>query len=307
MTTTAYLSAPEYVLGEHRDEYLNAPVLAEKAMKLSLPLQPQVWGWGAFFRTERSVADLAADSARRTLDAAAVAPATVDGLIACTTAFPRDVESHAPYLGRLLTAAGLPAVSFAAGVTLNRCNNMLAALTMATALVRSGTLRTVLVVTADRVREEADRLESFALFSDGAASCVVADRPLGTPSFAVLDCAAEQNTAALVETEQIDSRLAAKVTARLCATAGVVPCEIAALLTANLVRPLLNMKERQAGMAVEQLRTANIERVGHCFAADPVLNLVDLVAARDTTVGAHYLLAASVPGARHGVLLRRTA
>jgi 3-oxoacyl-[acyl-carrier-protein] synthase-3 len=47
--------------------------------------------------------------------------------------------------------------------------------------------------------------------------------------------------------------------------------------------------------------------VGHCFAADPLINLVDRDAQGELRDGAHYLLAASVPGSRIGVLLRKHA
>lgn len=74
---------------------------------------------------------------------------------------------------------------------------------------------------------------------------------------------------------------------------------------ANLFLPLIMMKERQAGSAAGQLYTANITRVGHCFAADPLVNLVDQQRAGRIREDGHYVLAVSVPGSRVAVLLRR--
>ena len=48
----------------------------------------------------------------------------------------------------------------------------------------------------------------------------------------------------------------------------------------------------------------NTPRFGHCFAADPLINLVDRAARGAVEEGSAYLLAVSVPGARQGVLLR---
>ena len=81
--------------------------------------------------------------------------------------------------------------------------------------------------------------------------------------------------------------------------------DVAALLHANLFKPVLMMKERQAGFSADQLYLDNIPRLGHCFAADPLINLVDRAARGDIGPGGYGLLAASVPGSRIGALLRR--
>ncbi len=77
------------------------------------------------------------------------------------------------------------------------------------------------------------------------------------------------------------------------------------LAHANLYKPLVVMKERQAGFSPPQLYLANIERLGHCFAADPLINLVDRMALGHVRPGSYCLLASSVPGSRIGVLLEK--
>jgi 3-oxoacyl-[acyl-carrier-protein] synthase III len=67
------------------------------------------------------------------------------------------------------------------------------------------------------------------------------------------------------------------------------------------------LKERQAGFTLAQLRMGNVERIGHCFATDPLINLTDLVTSGEGEIHGLYLLASSVPGARHGVLLRKVS
>jgi 3-oxoacyl-[acyl-carrier-protein] synthase III len=64
------------------------------------------------------------------------------------------------------------------------------------------------------------------------------------------------------------------------------------------------MKERQAGFTAGQLYLDNITRLGHCFAADPLINLVDRAALGHIEAGSHCMLASSVPGSRIGVLLK---
>ena len=163
--------------------------------------------------------------------------------------------------------------------------------------------RTVLVVTADRVADERDRFEQFALFSDGAASCLIGAVAHGTPAFEVLGCASAQRNADLDWSHEISPALSQRVNEELAKATGVAGTDVAGLLHANLFLPLIGMKERQAGFTAAQLDTGNVTRLGHCFAADPLINLADRADRGDLVEGA-YLLAVSVPGARYGVLLR---
>lgn len=306
-TSPVLLSAPRYVLGEIEEPYTAVQDLAARVAQFAIPMAPESWGWGSFFRTEGTLVELAVASGNATLDASRAARDTVDGLIICTSSFPRSVDDHAGFLGSVLDGLGLTKVAFAAGVTLNRCNNLLAALHLARCLVSSGSHRLILVVAADRVIDEAARLEKFALFSDGAASCLVGAEEQGRDSFEVLTSASAQDPTVLGVRDEIDSRLAITVNDELERATGVSPEKVTALLPANLVRPLTTLKERQAGFAPAQLRLGNVERIGHCFANDPVINLADLVATGEGKIDGLYLLASSVPGARHGVLLRKVS
>ncbi|MET8114551.1 hypothetical protein [Streptomyces prasinus] len=78
--------------------------------------------------------------------------------------------------------ATLDAAAFT-GVTLNRCTNLLTGLRTAQALVAAGRHRGVLVVTTDRMTDEPQRMENFALFSDGAASALVSTETEGAGGY----------------------------------------------------------------------------------------------------------------------------
>ncbi len=215
----------------------------------------------------------------------------------------------------MLTGIGLGSIP-CYGQIMNRCVNMLAGLDVARALVASGRHRRILLITTDKVAEGADRMSQFALFSDGAASCVVAadagdagdagDAATATAGcYELLGCAIAQDTATLEWTSQISSDLAREVNSELLTAAGLKLSDVAALMHANLFKPLLVMKERQAGFSPEQLYLENIPRFGHCFAADPLISLVDRVALGHLPAGGYGMLASSVPGSRIGALLRR--
>ena len=179
----------------------------------------------------------------------------------------------------MLTGIGLGDIP-AYGVNLNRCVNLLAGLDVARALVASGRYRRVLVITTDKVADGADRMSQFALFSDGAASCVIATRAGGDWPLASSCWAARPRSRPreLEWTNQISADLAKAGQRRRCSPAGLKLGDVAALMHANLFKPLVVMKERQAGFSTDQLYLDNITRFGHCFAADPLINLVDRLA-----------------------------
>jgi 3-oxoacyl-[acyl-carrier-protein] synthase-3 len=301
---TAYLRGASYVLGEQEVGYADIRDLPELAAAFGLAPSPELWGWGTIRSTRRGLADLAAAAGRATLRAADVEPASVDALVLCSTRIPGRSDDHGSFMANVLTGIGLPDIPFY-GQGLNRCVNLLAGLDMASAFVLSGRYRGVLVITADAVAGGSAPMSQFALFSDGAASALVTADPGTADSYEVLGCATAQDTTMMESTSQISSDLARAVNDQLLGPPGLKTSDITALMHLNLFKPLLIMKERQAGFGSDQLYLDNISRLGHCFAADPLINLVDRAALGHFGEGHYCMLAASVPGSRIGVLLKK--
>ncbi|MFJ9691401.1 3-oxoacyl-ACP synthase [Kitasatospora sp. NPDC101183] len=300
------LQAPRYVLGEEELEHTEVECLAERAAELKMVPKAALWGWGSVRRTGRGLAELAIESGTATLRAAGVDPAEVDALILCSTRFPGGPRTHGRFVERILTGTGLERAAFL-GITLNRCTNLLVALDAAQALVAAGRHRRILVVTTDRIEDEKERMESFALFSDGAASCLVSAEAEANSGagYRIRSTASAQEAAALDWSHEISADLSREANWRLLAPLGLELDQVDGLLHANLFLPLVTMKERQAGFTARQLYTENITRFGHCFAADPLINLADQERAGLLRDGGHYLAAVSVPGSRVAVLLQR--
>jgi 3-oxoacyl-[acyl-carrier-protein] synthase-3 len=296
------LAGPHYVLGELAEDHATIPGLDRRLADLRILPKADFWGWGTIRRTERGVEALAVETATATLRAAGVHPAAVDALVLCSTRFPSDTNSHGRYVETIMTGIGLDGADFL-GVTLHRCANLLAGVRLADTLVAGGRHRRVLVVTADRVHDESVRMEKFALFSDGAASCLVTDAD-DTGGFELVSTAAAHNIRELDWSNEISADLARRVNDSLLKSRGLVVADVAGLLHANVFKPVVMLKEIQAGFTATQLFTGNISRVGHCFAADPLINLVDRAAAGALEAGRYYMLASSVPGSRIGALLR---
>ena len=304
MTGPVYLLGPAYVLGEHEVDHTAIENLDELARRFKLAPKADLWGWGTIRTTSRELEDLAIETGLDTLKTAGLDTASIDALVLCSNRIPGPAEGHGQFVADILTGIGLGDIP-AYGANLNRCVNLLAGIDLARALVASGRYRRILVITTDKVADGADRMSQFALFSDGAASCVIgADEPWPR-GFELIACATAQETATLEWTSQISADLAKDVNEQLLGAAGLKLGDVAALAHANLFTPLLVMKERQAGFSPDQLYLDNISRFGHCFAADPLINLVDRVGLGHLKAGSYCLLASSVPGSRIGALLRR--
>jgi 3-oxoacyl-[acyl-carrier-protein] synthase-3 len=306
---TVFVRGARYVLGEEEVDHADLEDMAELAARFRLAPKAELWGWGTIRVTHRELEDLAADTGRATLAAAGLDPAGIDAVVLCSNRIPGPAEGHGEFVRLMLTGIGLGDIP-CYGQNLNRCVNLLAGLDVARALVLSGRHHRVLLITTDRVAHGADRMSQFALFSDGSASCVVAADP-GEPAAAgcyeLLGCATAQDTATLEWTNEISSDLAREVNDRLLTAADMKIGDVAALMHNNLFKPLVVMKERQAGFSPAQLYLGNIPRIGHCFAADPLINLADREALGHVEAGGYCLLAASVPGSRIGALLLRVS
>jgi 3-oxoacyl-[acyl-carrier-protein] synthase III len=302
-----YLLGPAYVLGEQEVDHTAIENLGELARRFKLAPKADLWGWGTIRTTSRELEDLAAEAGAASLKAAGIDTALVDAVVLCSNRIPGPAEGHGQFVASVLTGIGLGDVP-AYGANLNRCVNLLAGIDLARALVVSGRYRRVLVITTDKVAEGADRMSQFALFSDGAAACVIAagggDHAGPASGYELLGCATAQETATLEWTNQISADLAKDVNEQLLGAAGLKLGDITALLHANLFTPLVAMKERQAGFSPDQLYLGNITRLGHCFAADPLINLVDREGLGHLRAGSYCLLASSVPGSRIGALLK---
>jgi 3-oxoacyl-[acyl-carrier-protein] synthase-3 len=310
---SVFVRGASYVLGEEEADYTSIPDLSELVSRFRLTQNAELWGWGSIRTTRSDLEDLAARTGLVTLRTAGIDASSVDALVLCSNRIPGPAEKHGGFVSRVLTGIGLGDIP-CYGQYLNRCANLLAGLDVSRALVTSGRYRQVLLITTDKVAAGAERMSQFALSSDGAASCVVTSEagevsPAGlstggTERYELLGCATAQQTADLDWDSEISSDLARQVNDRLLTPWGLKLDDIRLLAHANIFKPLIMMKERQAGFDTSQLYLDNIARIGHCFAADPLINLVDRTALGDIGAGSYCLLATSVPGSRAGALLR---
>jgi len=298
-----HLHGCHYLLGEDERRVTEIPGLAKWLARNQMIDDAGLWGWDRFRVTVRPTVELLAETARRSLADFGPGQPAVDAVILCATHFPSDVEGHADVVGRLLETLGLhQAIPY--GLTLNRCATLTSALGLAEALVRSGRHQAILVAAGDAIGEHDERLRPFAVFSDGAASCIVSARQGG--QFQLLGTAAAVDARMMKPNGEISADLARRANADLFARAEVDLRDIKCLAHNNLWKPIVVMKEQQAGFRRDQLNLDNIARIGHVFSCDPLINMIDLAASGSVASGELLALGSSVSGARFAALLRKS-
>jgi len=287
-----------YELGECESGYREAHRFEEKIAHYEMIDDAAAWGWGRFYRSARERTELAVASARHTLALAERTGGDMDAVILGAAEFPSSVDSHARYCRTVLGELGLTS-AFVIGVTLGRCNTMLSAVHLADRLVASQTYHSVLVVVSDMVADEEQRFQNFALFSDAAASCVVTSHP---GDLAIVATASALDLSALDAAGRFSGRLGRAAVDAIARQSGVAPETVSVVLPPNLFTPIVRMSEGQSGFRADQLYLKNIANRGHCFSADPLVNLVDLQRGNGTGPGERVLLTSGVPGSRVSIL-----
>ena len=205
------------MLGEIETDHREIEGLAERAAELKMVPQAKLLGLGL-----RPADQADPGGARRRERHRDPAPRGGGGVVggragALLDPVPRRAADARAVRGArvVLSGLGLDRAAYL-GVTLDdEFTNLLVALETARALVVAGRHRRVLVVTTDLIEDEAERMESFALFSDSAASCLVTaagGEPVDGPRYEILSTASTQETAALDWSHEISANLAPRPT-----------------------------------------------------------------------------------------------
>ncbi len=133
--------------------------------------------------TEAS-SDLALEAARQALQTAGLPASAVEAILLSTTSPDMAFPSTACHLQRKLGCGGVPAFDVSAS-----CSGFLYGLSMADAMIRSGQVKTCLVVAAEVKSRSLDpaAADTALLFGDGAGAVMVqAEREARHPSLGIL-------------------------------------------------------------------------------------------------------------------------
>ncbi|MBB5960730.1 3-hydroxy-3-methylglutaryl CoA synthase [Saccharothrix tamanrassetensis] len=173
------------------------------------------------------------------------------------------------------------------GISLNACAGAGNAMTIASALLNTFPGGSVLVVTADLVHTDEDRVHrnGRAVSSDAAASCLVSREPLGD-GYRLLGCAQTNRLdLSLPEPperkgfrlrEQLRAITATADAAR--EAAGAEADDITDFLGNNLAPSVMELQHKACEIPKARLRSEFAPELGHCFSGDIFLALRRLLA-----------------------------
>lgn len=160
--------------------YLPERVVLNREVGASLGLDPGVVSrltgieerrWAA---DSQASSDLAVEAARRALHAAGLPVLELGAIVLSTTSPDSVFPSTACHVQRMLGCATIPAFDVAAS-----CSGFLYGLSMADAMIRSGQVKTCLVVAAEVKSRSIDPADgdTVVLFGDGAGAVVLRSEP----------------------------------------------------------------------------------------------------------------------------------
>ena len=309
-TTSVFLCAPAYALGEHTHPYTQLTDVASKCREFGMPELPSLWGWGKFHDTDLTLYEMASQSIAKTLKAAPdVGP--IDQVIFCSSEISSTTyggfRPANDALCQMLQAHGLEDVSVT-GVSLCGCNSLINALMLGRALLRSGEARAVLVVASEKARSSTYRFDRHCIFSDAASSLLLTAADHGGLELLELKCLLSPPAALQkghVFRGDLDRARAAY--RALLASRQIAPEQLSLVIGPNYYPPLFKTMLTAMGMAGLRSYAGNVTGNGHCFSSDYIINLVDYLREGEATAGEHLLLFAHSDLHYGFGLLRRSA
>jgi 3-oxoacyl-[acyl-carrier-protein] synthase-3 len=241
------------------------------------------------------VEDYVVEAVRRTMQDAGATAADIDHLV-FTTSDPTLALVPSDFAGRVLLALGLddcvPHV-----VSYQRCCSSLTALQHGRRLFADPDVTHVVVVAVDFVPRDRDRVQSYAMFGDAAASCLLTRHDPGL--LRLVSAAVKVDPEGLRGRDSFISRkdVADRALAAVLRAGDRQQGQITKVFAANLHKPLTLFNATSVGLLPDTLHFVDtLATYGHCGNADWMINLVDYHERIGIRSGQTYLAQSLAPG-----------
>lgn len=262
----------EYVVGDVTLDVDQLPNKNEVLAANAMPDIKELWGWEHCRRSDLSSVALASDAASRSLGRG-VDPASIGALIVCCGDRLNYYEQNR-FLAELAGALKLGDFrSYWLGGA--GCVTLFSAIGLARAMIVADAVRNVLVVGVDKVDDDADRFQRFGVLSDAACSFVVSSG--AQVDFSLVDAVTISSTRTLDRSEDFQSKceLIHSALERFGQPQGFDYDRVEAFFGANVFLPIQELELSLLPIDSSLAYVGNTARYGHCYAADPIINLVD--------------------------------
>jgi 3-oxoacyl-[acyl-carrier-protein] synthase III len=220
------------------------------------------------------VAAYVVDAVGRSLQDAAVDPGDVDHIVFATSD-PVLASLSPDFAVGVLEAAGLvdcvPHL-----MSYQRCCSSLTALRHGRQLFSDPDVRHVMVAALDHTPDDRDRVRSYALFGDAAASCLLSRNRPGLVRLVASAIRVDREGLRGQDTFVSRKKVADAALACVLRVGGRELGQITKVFAANLHKPLTLFNAGSVGLRKDMLHFADtLSAYGHCGNADWMINLVD--------------------------------
>jgi 3-oxoacyl-[acyl-carrier-protein] synthase-3 len=268
----AGLARVQYVIGEIAIDVDSLPNKTAVLEAHQMPNIKEVWGWEYCRKSSRDALALAIDTSARSLGNA-IAPGEIDAIIVCCGDRLNYYEQNR-FIAQLAGALQLDRFQshWLGG---SGCVTLFSAVKLASGMVATGAAQNILVVAVDSVPDDSMRFQRFGVLSDGACSFIVTDR--NRADFAIIDTMVLSSTRTLEKTDDFQAKCALVHEAldRFGQPHGYDFDRVEALFVANVFLPIQELEMSLLPADGSLVDHGNTARYGHCYAADPFINLVD--------------------------------
>jgi hypothetical protein len=250
-------------------------------------------GCRTFWQLTRPVESYVIASLARTLATSGVPGHAVDHLILATSDWNlRHLE--ADFARTVLTGVGLTRC-LPMFVSMQQCASSVAGLAHARSLFLRPEVANVLVAAFDFVVDDQARVQSFALFGDAAASCLLT-RDDAAP-LSVRGCATDVDFAGLEGRDTFDSRKRIAVATMANVLEGARRIEdVEKCFSTNLYKPIAMFNAGVTGIRRQQMSLDTLAVRAHCGNCDWMINLAHHQDSVGLLPGRSYLAQAFAPG-----------
>jgi 3-oxoacyl-[acyl-carrier-protein] synthase-3 len=252
-------------------------------------------GCGTFRKMSGPAEAYIVDAVRRTLQYADVPPADIGHIVLATSD---------PILARLprdLAIGVLDAVGLVDCVphllSFQRCCGSLTALPHGRQLFSDPNVTHVVMVALDFTQDDRDRVRSYALFGDAAASCLLTRRDPGLVRLVSSAIHVDQDGLAGRDSFASRKKVADRALSSVLHTSGRTLDQITKVFAANLHQPLTLFNATAADIRLDKLHFADtLAAYGHCGNCDWMINLLDYHERVGILPAESYLAQATAPG-----------
>lgn len=286
-----------YVLGETRNDYFEAPCFRDTICKARMPNDRVMFGWGNYYSTNRSVVSLGIAAASQVLSKSGMNRGDVSLVIFCSSNFGDLIDNLAQEHYESVLSQLCLTNAHVIGLTLNNCTSLLSAVSVAHGLLVSGAHESILVISADRLSNEASRFSSYCVFSDSAVSFMMSLN--ANHGYKLIGCVFGSDNKLVANPSLFgDIELITKTGMKMLEAAHLRAVDIDMAFPSNLFLPITRIKEVGYGVPVDRIYMDNTPLIGHCFAADPFIGLVEYDRAFRASGGAKFALTSNSVGLR---------